>query len=139
MDDVLPSQPPGCYRQAPYGLAPGDLPPPYDPPPPRWVERGLCPSCRGTRVTGPLSPGWPGQSGQPCPDCYGSGTWPPDTGTGHLVFDHQTGEITGRCGCDLGRAHTAEPLETEPGLEFCAQVRAMMDGYDGLMRRLARG
>lgn len=106
-----PYRPPGCYRMS-YGMRPGDLPPPYAPPASRWVEQGVCPECRGTKVTGPLSPGWPGEPGQPCPACWGSGTWPPDPGTGHLVFDPASGEITGRCGCELAVAHVgrAEPL-----------------------------
>jgi hypothetical protein len=71
------------------------------------VANGVCPACHGTAVTGPLSPGWPGAPGQECPDCYGSGVWPPDTGYGHLVFGHG-GQITRRCTCPSPIAHAED-------------------------------
>jgi hypothetical protein len=91
-------------RMGCYGMRVSDLPPPYTSDAGTEVANGVCPACHGTKVTGPLSPGWPGAPGQPCPDCYGSGVWPPDTGYGHLVFGHG-GQITRRCLCDSPLAH----------------------------------
>lgn len=99
---VLPGMPPGCY-----GMRISDLPPPYTPDAGTEVAEGRCPACHGTGVTGPMSPGWPGAPGQPCPDCYGSGVWPPDGGYGHLVFGH-AGQVTRRCTCDSPVAHAED-------------------------------
>ena len=103
MDDMFgPGHPPGCY-----GMRTSDLPPPYTPDAGTEVAAGLCPACHGTARTGPLSPGWPGPPGQDCPDCYGSGVWPPDGGYGHLVFGHG-GQITRRCTCASPIAHAED-------------------------------
>src|SRR6516164_1167845 len=121
MDDMFgPGHPPGCY-----GMRTSDLPPPYTPDAGTEVAAGLCPACHGTARTGPLSPGWPGPPGQDCPDCYGSGVWPPDGGYGHLVFGHG-GQITRRCTCASPIAHA----EDDALVTLIREALAMPTGAD---------